>query len=101
VTPTNTTTQTQTPTNTATQTVTPTNSATPAVTPTPTPSQYPFSGIGVDVQYEYTIGMLGSFSGGTAPEGAIAPHPIFTDANGVPYAQLNGITLGGVNGLNN
>jgi hypothetical protein len=80
-----------------TPTVTPTNTATPS----PTPSQYPFSGIGVDVQYEYTIEMLGSFSGGTAPEGAIAPHPIFTDANGVPYAQLNGITLGGFNGLNN
>jgi hypothetical protein len=81
--------------------VTPTNTPTPTKTPTPTPTQYPFSGIGVDVQYEYTIGMLGSFSGGTAPEGAIAPHPIFTDANGVPYAQLNGITLGGFNGLNN
>jgi hypothetical protein len=90
-----------TPTNTTTPTVTPT--VTPSVTPTntPTPSQYPFSGIGVDVQYEYTIEMLGSFSGGTAPEGAIAPHPIFTDANGVPYAQLNGIALGGFNGLNN
>jgi len=45
--------------------------------------------------------MLGSFSGGTAPSGATAPHPIFTDANGVPYAQLNAITLGGFNGLNN
>jgi hypothetical protein len=45
--------------------------------------------------------MLGDFSGGTAPAGAIAPHPIDTDANGVPYAQLNAITIGGVNGLNN
>jgi hypothetical protein len=111
VTPTKTPTQTQTPTNTATPTktptVTPTNTVTPSVTPTntktptPTPSQYPFSGIGVDVQYEYTAEMLGSFSGGTLPDGTVVPHPIFTDAYGVPYAQLNAITLGGFNGLNN
>jgi hypothetical protein len=45
--------------------------------------------------------MLGSFSGGTLPDGTVVPHPIFTDAYGVPYAQLNAITLGGFNGLNN
>ena len=109
VTPTVTSTNTPTPTVTSTNTPTPTNTPTgtsaytptPTTTPTPTPSQYPFSGIGVDVQYAYTIEILGSFSGGTAPEGAIAPHPIFTDANGIPYAQLNAITLGGFNGLNN
>ena len=101
VTPTVTSTPTITPTKTATPTVTPTNTPTPTSTPTPSPSPYPFSGYGVDVQYAYTIEILGSFSGGTAPTGAIAPHPIFTDANGVPYAQLNAITLGGVNGLNN
>jgi hypothetical protein len=61
----------------------------------------PLSGIGVNVQYEYTEGMLGSFSGGTLPPGTTVPHPIYTDANGVPYAQLNAITLGGFNGLNN
>ena len=54
-----------------------------------------------NTQYEYTIGMLGSFSGGTAPAGAIAPHPIYSDAYGVSYVQLNAITLGGFNGLNN
>jgi hypothetical protein len=101
VTTTNTSTPSVTPTKTATPSITPTKTPTPTVTNTPTPSQYPFSGIGVDVQYEYTIDMLGSFSGGTAPAGAIAPHPIFTDANGVPLAQLNGITLGGFDGLNN
>ena len=101
VTPTKTATPTVTPTKTATPTVTPTNTVTPTKTPTPTPTQWPFSGIGVNVQYEYTIGMLGNVSGGTAPAGAIAPHPIYTDAYGVPYAQLNAITLGGVNGLNN
>jgi hypothetical protein len=101
VTTTNTSTPSVTPTKTATPSITPTKTPTPTVTNTPSPTQYPFSGIGVDVQYEYTIDMLGSFSGGTAPEGATAPHPIFTDANGVPLAQLNGITLGGFNGLNN
>jgi hypothetical protein len=104
-TPTNTGTPTNTPTNTPTQTGTPTNTPTntptPTSTPTPSPSPWPLSGISVNQQYAYTIEILGNVSGGTAPAGAIAPHPIFTDANGVPYAQLNGITLGGVNGLNN
>jgi hypothetical protein len=117
-TPTPTPTQTQTPTQTGTASVTPTPSktasvtptptGTASVTPTPTPTStpiYPFSGIGVDNQYAYTIGILGNFSGGSINEGGpangIAPHPIYTDANGVPYAQLNAITLGGFNGLNN
>jgi hypothetical protein len=100
-------TPTPTPSVTGTAAVTPTPTqtmtGTPAVTPTPSPTQYPFSGIGVNVQYEYTIGMLGNVSGGTYlnPSGTTAPHPIFTDAYGVPYAQLNAITLGGFNGLNN
>jgi len=114
ITPTNTATPTQTgtaavtptPSTTPTKTsaVTPTPTKTSSVTPTPTPTSspiYPIGGIGVDVQYEYTIGMLGSFSGGTAPAGSVAPHPIYTDGDGVPYAQLNAITLGGFNGLNN
>ena len=97
-------TPTPTQTQTGTAAVTPTPTGTAAVTPTPTPTSspiYPLSGIGVDNQYAYTIEILGGFSGGTAPEGAIAPHPIFTDGDGVPYAQLNAITLGGFNGLNN
>ena len=57
--------------------------------------------INVNVQYDYTSEILGSFSGGTLPPGTTVPHPIYTDANGVPYAQLNAITLGGFNGLNN
>lgn len=61
--------------------------------------------IGVNSQYEYTIGMLGNFSGGSitqgGPSNGFAPHPIFTDADGVEYEQLNSITLGGFNGLNN
>ena len=101
VTPTTTITPSVTPTKTVTPSVTSTPTVTPTTTPTPTPSSFPFSGYGVNVQYEYTIEMLGDFSGGTAPSGITAPHPIYTDANGVPFAQLNAITLGGFNGLNN
>lgn len=105
-TPTGTAAVTPTPTQTQTGTaaVTPTPTGTAAVTPTPTPTSspiYPLSGIGVDNQYAYTLGILGGFSGGTAPQGGYAPHPIYTDGDGVPYAQLNAITLGGFNGLNN
>jgi len=112
ITPTNTQTGTAavTPTPTTTQTgtggVTPspttTQTPTPTTTPTPTPSQYPFTGVSADQQYEYSLAILGNFSGGSADfSGAYAPHPIFTDADGRPVAQLNAITLGGFNGLNN
>jgi hypothetical protein len=104
-TPTPTNTPSVTATNTPTVTKTPTNTPTPTSTPTPSPSPYPFSGYSVDNQYAYTVEILGNFSGGSITEGGpangFAPHPIFTDANGVPYAQLNGIALGGFNGLNN
>ena len=108
-TPTNTRTQTptptNTPTNTGTPTNTPTNTPTPTQTQTPSPSPYPLTGYSVDNQYAYTVEILGNFSGGSITEGGpangIAPHPIYTDAYGVPYAQLNAITLGGFNGLNN
>jgi hypothetical protein len=109
VTPTNTSTPTDTPsvtpTPSPTTTTTPTNTPTPTSTPTPSPSPYPMSGYSVDNQYAYTVEILGNFSGGSITEGGpangTAPHPIFTDAYGVPYAQLNAITLGGFNGLNN
>ena len=97
-----------TPTPTGTASVTPTPTKTAAVTPTPTPTAspiYPLTGISVDNQYAYTIGMLGNFSGGSITQGGpadgFAPHPIYTDGDGVPYSQLNAITLGGFNGLNN
>jgi hypothetical protein len=56
-----------------------------------------------NTQYEYTIAMLGNVSGGTflVPSNTVAPHPIYTDADGVEFVQLNAITLGGFNGLNN
>jgi hypothetical protein len=97
-------TPTPTPTQTGTASVTPTptntQTGTASVTPTPTPTFF-FTGFSADQQYAYTIDILGGFSGGTAPAGAIAPHPIFLNENGVPVQQLNGITLGGFNGLNN
>jgi hypothetical protein len=108
-TPTKTATPTPTPTKTGTPTPTPTktptNTPTPTQTPTPSSTPYPLTGYSVDNQYAYTVQILGNFSGGSITEGGpangIAPHPIFTDANGIPYAQLNAITLGGFNGLNN
>jgi hypothetical protein len=58
--------------------------------------------LGVNPQYEYTADMLGSVSGGTLPAGTVVPHPIYTSENGDrEYIQLNAITLGGFNGLNN
>ena len=94
ITPTPTQTQTGTPTPTQTQT------GTPAVTPTP--SHTPNYVISADQQYAYTLEILGSFSGGSADfSGAYAPHPIFTNQLGEAVQQLNGITLGGFNGLNN
>lgn len=58
--------------------------------------------ISANTQYEYTAEMLGSFSGGTLPAGTVVPHPVYTNSDGtVEYIQLNAITLGGFNGLNN
>lgn len=61
--------------------------------------------INVNVQYNYSIGILGDFSGGTAPVGAVAPHPVAvstsTGLTGNTVTDLSAITLGGFNGLNN
>jgi hypothetical protein len=117
-TPTNTSTRTPTPTNTATRTptpsitasptgtasVTPTPTGTPASTPTSTPTPSVTLGFVIEVnqQYEYTIGMLGNFSGGTAPEGATVPYSVMTSEDGdESIVQLNAISLGGFQGLNN
>ena len=117
-TPSVTSTQTQTPTNTATRTptpsitssptgtagLTPTPTGTPASTPTstPTPSVTPYLVIEVNQQYEYTLGMLGSFSGGTAPSGSTVPYQVMTSEDGDEViVQLNAISLGGFQGLNN
>jgi hypothetical protein len=107
-TPTPTTTLTLTASQTQTQTPTPTQTGTPPATPTntPTPSPTPFySGISVNEFYEYTAGMLGSFSGGTLPPGTEIPYAQYVSdkSNGetIQVVQLNAISLGGQYGLNN
>jgi hypothetical protein len=112
-TPTNTPTSSQTPTQTITSTPTssptntptqtPTNTPTPTSTSTPTPTPTPYGVLDVNVQYEYTNEMLGSFSGGTweASYGN-APHPISVNQQKrVSVIDLSAITLGGFGGLNN
>jgi len=106
-TPTPSVTKTLTPTPTKTSTPTPTKTPTPTVTSTPTPSVTPtptsFGSIDVNVQYEYTNEMLGSFSGGTW-EASLgnAPHPInVNQEKRVSVIDLSAITLGGFGGLNN
>ena len=88
---------------TPTPTPTKTSSPTPSVTPTNTPSPtfIPYTGVPVNDYYAYTIEILGDFSGGTAPANAIAPHPIMIGNDGIPYAQMNAIQIGGFGGLNN
>ena len=58
-----------------------------------------------NTHYEYTVGILGNFSGGSITEGGpangVAPHPVFSNAYNEPIIQLNAISLGGFNGLNN
>jgi hypothetical protein len=101
-TPTNTPSVTTTKTSTPTQTGTP--NPTPTKTPTPTPTSF-YSGISVNELYEYTAGMLGSFSGGTLASGTTVPYALYVSdtSNGetIQVVQLNAISLGGQYGLNN
>jgi hypothetical protein len=63
-----------------------------------------------NTQYEYSNQILGSYSGGTW-ESALgnAPHPISyklsdplnLSSSGNTVYQMNAITIGGINGLNN
>ena len=103
VTPTQTLTRTVTPTPTNTPTQTPTNTPTLTSTPTPTATPTPFGVLDVNVQYEYTNQMLGSFSGGTWNSSlGDAPHPISVNQEKrVSVIDLSAITLGGFGGLNN
>jgi hypothetical protein len=59
------------------------------------------SEINVNVQYEYSAEIFGSFSGGTLPQGTKIPHPVAISGTGTTVTDLSAITLGGVNGLNN
>jgi hypothetical protein len=58
-----------------------------------------------NTHYDYSIEILGDFSGGTAPAGQTAPHPIAysekRNASGDTVIDLSAITLGGFDGINN
>jgi hypothetical protein len=76
----------------------------PGPSPTPSSTPIPLSGISVNAKYEYTAAMMGVYSNGMIVEptsNIFIPHPVYTDENGVPYVQMNAITIGGFNGLNN
>jgi hypothetical protein len=95
----------QTPTITQTQTQTPTVTTTQTPTPTPTPTR--FGVFYANEYYEFTDGMFGSYSGGTAPVVpplVNVPHPInqamIGDQRGTVQDQ-SAVALGGFNGLNN
>jgi hypothetical protein len=94
----------QTPTPSITASQTPTKTSTPTQTPTPSPTPF-YTGISVNEFYEYTEGMLGSFSGGTFPVGSEVPYALYvSDKNNgetIQVVQLNAISLGGQYGLNN
>ena len=90
------------PTGTAAVTPTPTGTAASTPTPTPTPTVTPGWTIYVNQQYQYTLDMLGSVSGGTAPSGSTVPYQVMTNNDGnQTIIQLNAISLGGFQGLNN
>ena len=96
-------TQTNTPSPTKTSTPLPTSSPTPSVTPTITPSLTSIGTTYVNVQYEYTNQMEGSFSGGTwdASLGDV-PHPeAYVEGTRGWVIDLSAVKLGGFNGLNN
>lgn len=69
-------------------------------------SPCPSTGYTVNENYEYTPDMEGSFSGGTLPPNAVVPHPAYatnelTGNTNCVAIQLNCVTLGGFDGLNN
>ena len=98
---------TPTPTTTTTLTSTPTQTVTPSNTATPTPTPTTFGVFYANEYYEFTDGMFGSYSGGTAPVVpplVNVPHPInqamIGDERGTVQDQ-SAVALGGFNGLNN
>jgi hypothetical protein len=98
---------TPTPTGTAAVTPTPTTTVTPTNTATPTPTPTSFGVFYANEYYEFTDGMFGSYSGGTAPVVpplVNVPHPInqamIGDQRGTVQDQ-SAVALGGFNGLNN
>ena len=102
VTPTVTPTPTITPTPGPTSTQTPTPTTTPTATPTPTPTPTRITLISVNEQYATDFIDCCDVSGTTVPSDSYVPHPVWTNNDGdVSIIQLNSVTLGGFNGLNN
>lgn len=69
-------------------------------------SPCPATGYTVNDFYAYTPEMEGSFSGGTLAPGVEVPHPEYatgplTGNTNCVAIQMNAVTLGGFNGLNN
>ena len=60
---------------------------------------YCVNGVPVNNQYEYTLDCCDAVSGATGP-GPVVPHPSYPINLGVAI-QLNAVTLGGPNGVNN
>jgi len=106
-TPTKTAGVTPTPTGTAAVTPTPTTTVTPTNTATPTPTPTAFGVFYANEYYEFTDGMFGSYSGGTAPVVpplVDVPHPINQAMIGGQRGTVqdqSAVALGGFNGLNN
>ena len=60
----------------------------------------PETGITVNNQYTYTVDCCDPVSGATGSY--YVPHPVFTSNDGdCAVIQMNGVALGGFNGLNN
>ena len=60
----------------------------------------PETGITVNNQYTYTVDGCDPVSGATGSY--YVPHPVFTSNDGdCAVIQMNGVALGGFNGLNN
>jgi hypothetical protein len=96
-------TKTNTPTPTRTATPAPTSTTTPTPTPTITPTQTSIGTTYVNVQYEYSNQIEGSYSGGTWNAGlGDVPHPeAYVEGTRGWVIDLSAVKLGGVNGLNN
>jgi hypothetical protein len=98
---------TPTPSGTAAVTPTPTQTVTPSNTATPTPTPTSFGVFYANEYYEFTDGMFGSYSGGTAPVVpplVNVPHPINQAMIGGQRGTVqdqSAVALGGFNGLNN
>ena len=74
------------------------------VVPTPTPNPTPTLTLTISVNEQYATDFIDccDVSGTTIPSDSYVPHPVWTNNDGnISITQLNAVTLGGFNGLNN